>query len=1693
MREQSPGLVDPPVWEPVKLRAGERIERFIGDYGARIDAGGGDRQVVDSTLPLRSDLGDGQKRLADLSLKDAGAAFEPANPLLRTVLPKRVDRPITLGGDGMSIGLQTPAGSSAAQQNGRLVYANALPDTDLVVMPTPSGVELSFQVRSQSAPGQATFDLGLPKGISARLVATGAGKLPPSAVPGSVQLIKDGEDVGAIRPPVGRDADGTPVKTWLSLTGGQVTVNYDHRSADLRYPLVIDPYVDRYRVDANGNPITTGSFVIGSGSEAGAWNFNYGGVGAGAFYNLPAQNGTTYDYNNALSIATWANGYYPNDAFGQWYFQAPRSSNVWRADYVNLNFAATGDPYPYAMCAREGLYSFTKAGGAGWETGPRALVVGPGQSVIGARTTPWIGGPAPEGSCTSQTNNSQSHWVRSDFGPPGSPSNYVTYGMFAYGTATRPRSSTSSLYGASVFLDDSQPAYATSATTTVTAPGPGGWVRSATVSSRVQARDAAPGAADWQGGLGTWVTQLRVPSTSGQQAINRFNSCDRGRVSRCPLTNDLTFSYSTDDANPDLAGNQPMPEGVNAIDAAPYDILAKGTTTSAGSVKVDRSGPVGDITGVADGELLRGRDYTISAGATDGLSGAKGVTIKLDGATKATRSDCPQSISRCAVSFTLAGGDPALTEGTHQLEVTATDQVNNDAAAVRKTFRVDRTAPTLSTDGSLKPTKYGWVGSGIQDLALDASDPAGAVPATGATYAEVRIDGNLVDLPVERVCDAGGCDLSADFTTDTTNLSPGAHTLTALVRDGAGNETSETSTIKVERDAPSLTLGGSLKAAEGQTLEAGATYALTVAAGDGAGPGAQSGLGRVSMAVDNDRPPANVESECPLSSCPLTNTFTFNTDDYEPGPHTITVTATDQAGNETSQQFTVGNPQPPEPSCGPAPMPTVVSSAGSTLSSALALDLFRQQLPQAFAPWQSASFGGGVLQPALGLVDGVLQTSQSLNDVSIDRLAADGVTLTTRSDTAPICLTPSSVSDGASDPTDVVGGSTVLFANALPATDLAIRATVTGAETFAQLRDPSAPTAITWNVNLQPGQELRNLPDGGVAVVNPVDGGEPNPPDPNLASAPTVGEQQAALTDPILQVDQATNALERALEGTGDDIVAVMPKPWATDAAGRVIATSLSAAGSQITMQIQHTGAQTAYPVVADPQVVMADSLDEYEAQQADSATADYTDAEADSFQPPATTTDPPPTPPAPDPNYQPPADMTEDGSAQSPDDFSNVDQSGAIAEADAAAASPALPRVALTESHPALFYSPDRLPLAPTAYRPAVPWRVVEMVNAKAAKDRARAKLWTDWYSITKPGSTLGAKTQSETQRGIKSDIAVQFADTDKRPPKMVEYRKNITAFLNAYGNVVGNVSAWNEPQLNDTSPPNPKQNPTRNNPFAAARYWLVAQRLCHPAGAPARCGQVVAGEYAGASSDQRYKLTYTDSSGRRRQRTGNYQTDYRDYLLSSIARANKGVPQRAKTHYPHVWGFHAYADANRYELVPNATKAPVMEHYVRDFRGGAYRNARIWLTAVGAYYRRPCGELRPSDRGDYCKKSPDGVLVIGTKRQRNAVASLLRRISFKLAPRGGAKGIEAFYYYALHNTASAATYGGPSTFAGRGPRSNDWGLIGTDDDAGYTSKTNVNVIPGEIGLSQPNAPRLAYCTLRAREVRPRPSTCAR
>ena len=174
----------------------------------------------------------------------------------------------------------------------------------------------------------------------------------------------------------------------------------------------------------------------------------------------------------------------------------------------------------------------------------------------------------------------------------------------------------------------------------------------------------------------------------------------------------------------------------------------------------------------------------VSASFSDEQSGVDSASARIivDGA------DVTLEATVSAEGIAWEPAEP-LVEGPHVVEVTLADIVGNPAA-VTWTFTVDLTAPSLEV---AEPTEAVIIGSATPAVLLVYDD---LVSGLNLVSLDLRVDG--VDM--RAFCAIG--DVSASCTTPP--LQNGAHTVSAQIRDRAGNEqvASKTFELVLDTEAP---------------------------------------------------------------------------------------------------------------------------------------------------------------------------------------------------------------------------------------------------------------------------------------------------------------------------------------------------------------------------------------------------------------------------------------------------------------------------------------------------------------------------------------------------------------------------------------------------------------------------------------------------------------------------------------------------------------------------------------------------------------------------------------------------------------------------------------------------------------------------------------------------------------------------
>ncbi len=370
--------------DPGRVITSLEVQKPLGEYGALVAREGGERAILESSVPVESDLGGEGKEPVDLALKDVGASYVPSNPLSRASLPGSAEEAIHLEG-GVSVRLPTEGDHSAqplGEQN--LFYPETEPATDTLVSPLAFGVDVSEQLRGPESPEALTFTMNLPAGTSLQASAKGGAEVVSST----------GETITEIPLPTAVDAQGATVPITMSIEHDDLLVRVAHKGEEFAYPILLDPEFINYEN------------YINESTNFSAWS--------------PASNSGGYvlrNFGSSLNAYSQGSGTgFGANTFGEFRYFAP-GETAWiaAATFSNISFFPLGScrkdrPYGYA-----GLYNSnwggydalgTYSGGTieqpnyqtGWvgNTGTRMATFGIGTGSEGATMNcvheVWMGG-----------------------------------------------------------------------------------------------------------------------------------------------------------------------------------------------------------------------------------------------------------------------------------------------------------------------------------------------------------------------------------------------------------------------------------------------------------------------------------------------------------------------------------------------------------------------------------------------------------------------------------------------------------------------------------------------------------------------------------------------------------------------------------------------------------------------------------------------------------------------------------------------------------------------------------------------------------------------------------------------------------------------------------------------------------------------------------------------------------------------------------------------------------------------------------------------------------------------------------------------------------------------------------------------------------------------------------------------------
>jgi hypothetical protein len=287
----------------------------------------------------------------------------------------------------------------------------------------------------------------------------------------------------------------------------------------------------------------------------------------------------------------------------------------------------------------------------------------------------------------------------------------------------------------------------------------------------------------------------------------------------------------------------------------------------------DPTPPTVSLTSPANGATVSGT-ITVSASASDNV-GVIGVQFQLDGANLAAE----VAVAPYAVSWNTT----TAANGTHSLTAIARDAAGNKTTSAAVSVTVsnapvpDTTPPTVSISA---PANAATV-SGSITVSANASDNVGVVGV------QFQLDG----------ANLGAEDTTSPYSTtwNTTTAANGAHTLSAIARDAAGNKATASVSVTVSNDTTPPTVAITAPA-NGANLSG--TITLSANASDNVGVvGVQFQLDGANLGAEDIASPYST---------------TWNSTTVANGAHTLSAIARDAAGNKAtaSISITVSNVPP---------------------------------------------------------------------------------------------------------------------------------------------------------------------------------------------------------------------------------------------------------------------------------------------------------------------------------------------------------------------------------------------------------------------------------------------------------------------------------------------------------------------------------------------------------------------------------------------------------------------------------------------------------------------------------------------------------------------------------------------------------------------------------------------------------------
>jgi hypothetical protein len=328
----------------------------------------------------------------------------------------------------------------------------------------------------------------------------------------------------------------------------------------------------------------------------------------------------------------------------------------------------------------------------------------------------------------------------------------------------------------------------------------------------------------------------------------------------------------------------PLTEGLHVVTFQATDAASNLSATAIRTVRVDTAPPAVEIgSGPSDGSTITTGSPVFDGTATDVTSAVTAVEVDVDGAGYSADDLVCTDCGTASASWTWTPTTP-LSDGSHVVTFRSTDAAGHLSAIVGRTVTVDTAGPDL-----------GITSGPVDGATVISASPTYEGDATDATtmVSTVRVDVDGAGYTTDGLVCTGCGTASATWTwTPTPALSDGLHVISFEATDVAGNPSaSATRSVTVDTTGPAV--GITSGPGDGDTITSGTPIY------DGTATDATTAVTAVEIDVDGGGYGLDglACTDCGTASATWTWTPTTSLSD---GSHTITVRATDAAGNAST-------------------------------------------------------------------------------------------------------------------------------------------------------------------------------------------------------------------------------------------------------------------------------------------------------------------------------------------------------------------------------------------------------------------------------------------------------------------------------------------------------------------------------------------------------------------------------------------------------------------------------------------------------------------------------------------------------------------------------------------------------------------------------------------------------------------------